>query len=134
MIQNLKRNWLYSPKLTWGIWQILTRALKNLKNLHFNGLLLNKVYNVWAKKKHRRVLFNSTEYWCNILRKTDLRFLKIFVYRLKNSNFTLESEVAELNWKQNLLIYFGNCRDVLYSHSRNRLMNTFIIVNIIPHM
>ena len=28
----------------------LTRALKNLKNLHFNGLLLNKVYNVPAKK------------------------------------------------------------------------------------
>ena len=25
---------------------ILTRALKNLKNLHFNGLLLNKIYNV----------------------------------------------------------------------------------------
>ena len=50
MIQNLKRNWLVSSKLTWGIWQILTRALENLKNLHFNGLLLNKVYNVWAKK------------------------------------------------------------------------------------
>ena len=26
------------------------RALKNLKILHFNELLLNKVYNVWAKK------------------------------------------------------------------------------------
>ena len=50
MMQNLKRNWLVVSKLTWGIWQILTRALENLKNLHFNGLLLNKVYNVWAKK------------------------------------------------------------------------------------
>ena len=50
MMQNLKRNWLVSSKLTWGIWRILTRALENLKNLHFNGLLLNKVYNVWAKK------------------------------------------------------------------------------------
>ena len=50
MKQNLKRNRLVSLKLTWGIWRILTRALKNLKNLHFNGLLLNKVYNVWAKK------------------------------------------------------------------------------------
>ena len=50
MMQNLKRNWLVSSKLTCGIWQILTRALENLKNLHFNGLLLNKVYNVWAKK------------------------------------------------------------------------------------
>ena len=26
------------------------KALKNLKNLHFNGLPLTKVYNVWAKK------------------------------------------------------------------------------------
>ena len=32
--------------LTWGIWQILTRALENLKNLHFHGLLLTKVYDV----------------------------------------------------------------------------------------
>ena len=26
-----------------------------LKNLHFNGLLLNKVYNVWAKKGIREL-------------------------------------------------------------------------------
>ena len=50
MMQNLKRNWLVSSKLTWGIWRILTRALENLKNLHFNGLLLNKVYTLGAKK------------------------------------------------------------------------------------
>ena len=50
MMQKLKRNWLASSKLTWGIWQILTWALENLKNLHFNRLLLNKVYNIWAKK------------------------------------------------------------------------------------
>ena len=49
-MQKLKRNWLVSSKLTWGIWRILTWALENLKNLHFNGLLLTKVYNVWAKK------------------------------------------------------------------------------------
>ena len=54
----------------------------------------------------------GTEYWYNIF-QTDA---KIFVYRLKNSNFILESEVAELNWKQNFLIYFENCQDVLNSH------------------
>ena len=43
------RNWLVSSQLTWGIWQILTWGLKNLKNLHFNRLLLTKVNNVWAK-------------------------------------------------------------------------------------
>ena len=43
--------------------------------------------------------------------KTDLCFLKIFVYRLENSNFNLK-----LNWKKNLLIHFENCQDVSYSH------------------
>ena len=50
MMLKLKRNWLLSSKLAWAIWQILIQALKNLKNLHFNGLPLTKVYNVWAKK------------------------------------------------------------------------------------
>ena len=31
------------------------------------------------------------------VKETDLCFLKIFVYRLKNSNFILESKMAELN-------------------------------------
>ena len=43
MMQKLKRNWLLSSKLTWGL---LTQALENLQKLHFNGLLLSKVY-VW---------------------------------------------------------------------------------------
>ena len=36
-----------------GICRILTRELKSLKNSHFNGLLLTKGYNVWAKKVQR---------------------------------------------------------------------------------
>ena len=43
MMQHLKRNWIVSSKLTWGIWRILTQALENLKNLHFDGLLLTEV-------------------------------------------------------------------------------------------
>ena len=31
-------------------WRILIRALKYLKKLQFSGLILNKVFNVWAKK------------------------------------------------------------------------------------
>ena len=60
-------------------------------------------------------MFDGTKNWCKIGRKTDLRFLKIFVYRLKNGDFILESKVAELNWEQNLLIHFENCQDVPYS-------------------
>ena len=39
-----------------------------------------------------------------------------------------------LSWKEGLLICFKNCLGVPYSHrqSRNRMMNTFIIVNITP--
>ena len=66
MVQKLNRNWLVSSKLTWGIWQILTWALEILEDLHFNGLLLTKVYNGWAKK--------STEDLCSMVLNTDVKF------------------------------------------------------------
>ena len=34
---------------------------KNLKNLHFNGLLLNKVHNLPTEKKYRGVLLDGTD-------------------------------------------------------------------------
>ena len=37
----------------------MTWALESLENLHFNGLVLTKVYNVWAKK-YRGVIFHDT--------------------------------------------------------------------------
>ena len=72
-MQNLKRNWLVVPKLTWGIWQILTRALGSLKNVHFDVLFLSRVYIVWAKK-YRGVIFHDTEEWYKIWRGIDLSF------------------------------------------------------------
>ena len=51
--------------LSFQSWQIYTQALDNLKNLHFNGLLLTKVY-VWIKKKYSGVIFDRTEDWCKI--------------------------------------------------------------------
>ena len=39
-----------SSKLTCRMWRILIRALTNLKDLQFNGLLLTKVYNVSTEK------------------------------------------------------------------------------------
>ena len=56
MIPKLKTNWLAVLKLTWGIWWILTQALKSLTDLHFEWLLLNKVFNIWPKKVHRSYL------------------------------------------------------------------------------
>ena len=57
MMQKLKRNWLVSSKLTWGIWQILTQALENLKNLHFNGLLKY----MFELKKYKGIMFDGTD-------------------------------------------------------------------------
>ena len=97
-----------SSKLTWRIWQILTQALRNLKNLHFNGLLLTRVY-VWELKKkvqrsylwlHWILLQNLKENW-PVLSKITWRIWEIFVHRLKNSNFILESKMAELNKNKN---------------------------------
>ena len=47
-------------------------------------------------------MFDGTEDWCKFGRKTDLCFLKILVYKLKTSDFILESKMAELSWKENI--------------------------------
>ena len=51
-------------------------------------------------KKYRGVMFDDTEDWCKIWRKTDLCFQKISVYRLQNSDFILGNEMAVLNWNR----------------------------------
>ena len=112
MMENLKRNWLVVSKLTWGIWRILTRALENLKNLHFNGLLLNKVYNVWAKKKHRGVLLDGTEYWCIIWMKTNLRFQK---WHEEFSKFSLEHFRKSKNWDFDPFIKSRKCMSLKFT-------------------
>ena len=75
-MQNLKKNWSVVSKMT-RIWWILIRALRNLQNLHFDWFLLCKVYNTWPKKCIG-VILHDTEEWCNIWRKTDLRFGKCY--------------------------------------------------------
>ena len=71
-IQNLERNRLVVSKFTQGISEILNWALESLKNIHFNGLFLSKVYIVWAKKMQRNYLSWHWKTW----RKTDLSFGK----------------------------------------------------------
>ena len=53
MMQNLKRNWLVVSKLARWIWGIFTWTFTSLKKLHFNGLLLNKLFYVWVKNVQR---------------------------------------------------------------------------------
>ena len=84
----LKRNWLVSSKLTWGIWWILTSALGNLKKLHFHGLLLTKVFNVWALKRsyvwwHWILMQNLKENWL-LLSKMTWGIWEIFTRALES--------------------------------------------------
>ena len=60
-MQNLERNQLVVSKLTWGMRRILTRAPKFI---------------MFELKKYIRVMFDSTEDWCKIWRKTDVNFQK----------------------------------------------------------
>ena len=83
--KNLERNQLVVWKLTWGIWQILTWSLESLKNIHFNGFLLSRVYIVWAKKVQRsylswhwRVIQNSERNRLVVCFKIDMRNLTNF--------------------------------------------------------
>ena len=46
-IQTSKKKSLSVWKMTWIIWWILTRAVKKV---HFDGIFLSKLCNVWARK------------------------------------------------------------------------------------
>ena len=77
----------------------------SLKNLHFNGLLLNKVY-MFELQKYRGVMFDDTENLFKIREKIDWSFqngMKNLANfrKLKNSHFILESKMAELNHNKN---------------------------------
>ena len=56
LMQNLKKNWFVVSKLT-RIWWIFIRALKSLKNLHFDWFLAWKVCNAWSKKSTEKLSF-----------------------------------------------------------------------------
>ena len=55
---------------------------------------------------------------------------------LSPSVWSRREYIWELNWKESLLIYFENWQGAPYSHRqcRDRMMNTFKIVNIALYM
>ena len=91
--------------MTWEISHIFTRSFENVKI----GTFVESFYpkqKMYDLKIYRQVICNDTEDWCKIWRKTDLCFPKwhedlATFYRLKNSDFVLESKMAELNQNQN---------------------------------
>ena len=59
--QTLKKNSIFVRKMAWEMWRILTRAV----NLHFDGIFMSNLCNVWAKIIQM-----------NFVAKNDLRFQK----------------------------------------------------------
>ena len=60
-------------------------------------------YIMFELKKYRRVMFDDTEHWWKIWKKTDLCFMRNLAnfHRLEKGNFILESKMVELNQNQN---------------------------------
>ena len=86
MMQSLRKSWPVVPKMDLVIFNA---SSGKSENLHFDVLILSKVYYVWTKKKYR-VLCHNHEEWCKIWRGTDL-CLKIDIRTLANFDQTLKS-------------------------------------------
>ena len=106
-MQMLKRNWLVSSKVTWGINKFWPEHLKISQLCTWIGCFwpnyimfeLKKVQRsyVWW---HWRLMQNLKEKW-PVLSKMTRRIWQIFVRGLKNSDFILESKMVELNQNKN---------------------------------
>ena len=81
-------------------------STRKSKSFWFNGLFLTKVYNVWAKESTEELCLIEPKIHAKVDRKlsctfkNDIMNLKNF-HRLKNSNFILESKMAQLNQNKN---------------------------------
>ena len=65
---------LLVPKMTWGIWWILMRAVACLKFALWCATFVENI--CFSQKKYRGVMCHNTEEWSKIWRGTDLCFQK----------------------------------------------------------
>ena len=86
MMQSLRKSWPLVPKMDLVIFNA---SSGKSENLHFDVLILSKVYHVWTKKSTGE-LCHSNEEWRKIWRGTDL-CLKNDIRILANFDQTLES-------------------------------------------
>ena len=69
-MQNLKENWLLLSKMTWGIWDIFTRALESLKIGTLMGFFCPKL-KTHELKIYWGVMCHENEKWCKNWRVID---------------------------------------------------------------
>ena len=111
IMQKLKGNWHVVSKLMWELWWILTRALENLKHLHFNGLSLTKVHNAWAKKVqgsyawwHWILMQNLKENWHEEFRKFSPEHLEVSKLGLWRNSFAQSWKYMSLKFTGELCV------------------------------
>ena len=73
VMQSLKKNWCIVWKMTWGIWQIFTRALRSVKIGTLMGSFCPK-QKMHELKIYRGIMWNHTEEWWKIWRGIDFLF------------------------------------------------------------
>ena len=71
-MQNLKKNWLMVWIITWGTWQIFTRAIESLKIEFFMGYFVQRRKCMYELKIYRRVMCYDNEEWCKSWKVIDL--------------------------------------------------------------
>ena len=69
VMQNLKKNGLEVRKMTWRVWQILTRALESVKIGTLMGSFCPK-YKMYEPKIYRGVIFMTMRNWLVISKLT----------------------------------------------------------------
>ena len=74
MMQNLKKNWLVAWKMTWGIWQIFTRALK-----------VSKLELWWDPfvQSRKGMTLRFTEELCVMTMKNNAKFVEELTFHFK---------------------------------------------------
>ena len=75
VMQSLKKNWLLVPKMIWGIWWILMRAVASLRICTLMCYFCRK-YIMFEPKKCTVAMCHNTEEWCKIWGGNDLYFRK----------------------------------------------------------
>ena len=117
VMQNLEKNWLVVWKMTWGIWQIFTRALQSLKI----GTLIrffNPKKKMYELKIYRAVKCHGNEEWYKIWRGSDLlfqnwheEFAKFWPEHLKVSKSFI---LIWPFWAKYMLFELKKCRWVIF--------------------
>ena len=73
LMQNLKENWLLLSKMTWGIWEVFTRALGGPKVGTLTEFFCPNL-KIYELKTYRGVMCHDNEEWCKTGRVIGLSY------------------------------------------------------------